>query len=62
MPEKKGFLLSRQSNAGRWKFLFVVSETNQPLCLMRVENTDWLLAGRGYRLDDFSITQISVIK
>lgn len=30
-----------------------ISETNQPLCLARVENTDLLSIGREYRLTVF---------
>ena len=33
---------------------FIISETNQPLCLVRVENTDLLLVGREYRLAVFA--------
>ena len=29
---------------------FVISETNQPLCSVGVEDTDLLLVGREYRL------------
>ena len=32
---------------------FVISETNQPLCSVRVENTDLLSVGREYRLAVF---------
>lgn len=32
---------------------FVISETNQPLCSVGVENTDLLSAGREYRLTVF---------
>lgn len=33
---------------------FVISETNQPLCSVRVENTDLLSVGREYRLTVFA--------
>lgn len=32
---------------------FVISETNQPLCSVGVENTDLLSSGREYRLTVF---------
>lgn len=32
---------------------FVISETNQPLCSVGVENTDLLSVGREYRLAVF---------
>lgn len=32
---------------------FVISETNQPLCSVEVENTDLLSVGREYRLTVF---------
>lgn len=37
---------------------FVISETNQPLCSVGVENTDLLSVGREYRLAVFDHIQI----
>ena len=33
---------------------FVISETNQPICSVRVEDIDLLSVGRGYRLVVFA--------
>lgn len=50
MPRNKGISTIQAIKCRTVEIPFVISETNQPLCSVGVENTDLLSVGREYRL------------